>query len=121
MKVRGIRGATTCIANNKEEIFARTKELWLDIKKQNGFKEEDLASVIFSSTQDLTAAFPAAALRQLGCDKVPLFGTLEIDNPDAVKMCVRVLIHWNTEKEQDEIVHVYLHGAAALRPDIIKK
>lgn len=121
MNLRGIRGATTCLDNSKEEIFAKTKELWAEIKNQNDFLEEDLASVIFSSTPDLTAAFPATAVRQLGYDKVPLFGALEIDNPDAVKRCIRVLIHWNTDKKQDEIIHVYLHGAASLRRDIVGK
>lgn len=120
MKVRGIRGATTCDANSKEEIFAKTKELWREMQKQNDFCEEDLASVIFSSTPDLTAAFPAAGVRQLGFASVPLFGTMEIDNPEAVKLCVRILVHWNTDKTQKEIKHVYLNGAAVLRPDITK-
>lgn len=121
MKLRGIRGATTCENNSKEAIIDATKELWQAMLDKNRFKEEDLASVIFSSTHDLTAAFPAAAVRAMGFDSVPLFGTLEIDKPDAVRLCVRILAHWNTDKGQNEINHVYLNGAAMLRPDIAKK
>ena len=121
MKVRGIRGATTCDSDNKEDILNKTKELWQEMQAQNGFCEDDLASVIFSSTPDLTQAFPAAGVRQLGFVNVPLFGCVEIDNPEAVKLCVRILAHWNTDKKQNEIKHIYLRGAAVLRPDIAKK
>lgn len=118
--LRGVRGATTCAENSKEAIMEATGELWQAMMDENGFKEEELASVIFSSTHDLTAAFPAAAVREMGFSSVPLFGTLEIDKPDAVKLCVRILAHWNTDKGQNDITHVYLRGAAVLRPDIVK-
>ncbi len=118
MFVRGIRGAITCQQNTAEDILSAVKELWLKLQEENGFSTEDLASVIFSSTKDLDAAFPAAALRELGIDGVPLFGTLEIDKKDAVKMCIRILIHWNTMKNQAQIKHIYLKNAAVLRPDL---
>lgn len=118
MAVRGIRGATTCEANTEEAILSAVKELWLEMQKKNEFVEEDLASVIFSSTPDLTAAFPAAAVRSLGWESVPLFGTMEIAKPDAVKLCVRILVHWNTQKSHKEVQHVYLKGSKVLRKDL---
>lgn len=118
MAVRGIRGAITCKDNTEEEILSAVKELWLEMQKKNEFIEEDLASVIFSSTPDLTAAFPASAVRSLGFKTVPLFGTAEIDKPDSVKLCVRILIHWNTQKSHKDIQHVYLKGSRVLREDL---
>jgi chorismate mutase len=118
MKLRGVRGATTCTENSKDEIAGAVKELWLAMCEQNAFAEEDLAAVIFSSTPDLSASFPAAAVRALGWTDTPLFGAAEIEQPEAVKRCVRILALWNTEKGQKEIKHVYLREAATLRPDI---
>jgi chorismate mutase len=116
--LRGIRGATTVTANDREEIFARVAELLEVIEQENGFHTEDIGAVIFSSTPDLNAAFPAAGARKLGWTLVPLFGTQEIECPEAVPLCIRVLILWNTDLRQQDIKHVYLHDAAVLRPDI---
>lgn len=88
------------------------------MQKANGFATEDLASVIFSVTPDLHAAFPPEAARQLGWTSVPLFTTVEMTVPNMAERIVRVLIHWNTWRSQDEIVHVYLEKARALRPDL---
>ena len=117
MKLRGVRGATTCENNSREAIFAAVGELWLALEEKNSFAEDDLAAVIFSSTPDLNAAFPATAVRKLGLVDVPLFGTAEIEQPEAIKLCVRVLALWNTDKPQTDIRHVYLRGAAVLRPE----
>ncbi|MCU0464734.1 MAG: chorismate mutase [Anaerolineae bacterium] len=87
----------------------------------NDIDEEDIASVFFTSTPDLNAAFPAIGARRVGLGKVALLGMIEIDVPDAVKRCVRVLIHWNTTKSLDDLVHVYLRGAVVLRPDYVAK
>jgi len=89
--------------------LARVAELLTGIVTQNGIQTEDVAAVIFSSTADINAAFPA---------KVPLFGTQEIEAVDAVDKCVRVLLLWNTDKTQKEIRHLYLQGAAVLRRDL---
>ncbi|MDR2006409.1 MAG: chorismate mutase [Acidaminococcales bacterium] len=118
MKLRGVRGATTCTGDSKNEIMDAVKELWLKMHEQNAFAEDDLAAVIFSSTPDLSAAFPATAVRALGWTQTPLFGAAEIEQPEAVKRCVRILALWNTDKEQKDIKHVYLRAAVALRPDI---
>ena len=119
--VRGIRGAITVDKNEPTEIIVRTRELLVTMVKANHIQTEDIASVTFSSTADLNSAFPAVAARNLGWTEVPLFGTLEIDSPNGLPMCVRVLILLNTELPQSEIIHSYLRGAAVLRQDYMKK
>jgi chorismate mutase len=84
----------------------------------NGLAAEDIASVLFTATHDLTAAFPAQAARELGWQHVPLLDAQEIPVPGSLPRCVRVLLHWNTERSQSEVRHVYLRGAALLRPDL---
>lgn len=116
--LRGIRGATTVTTNNREEIFDRVAELLTAIAQENVLRTEDIGAVIFSSTPDLNAAFPAAGARRAGWSQVPLFGTQEIECPDALKRCIRVLILWNTDLGQQDIKHVYLHDAVCLRQDI---
>jgi len=119
--LRGVRGATTVDADEYNEIINRVKELLQDLQQRNGIKPADIAAIIFSSTPDLTAAYPAAAARQLGWDAVPLFGTQEIANPNGVPKCIRVLILWNTNRDQASIQHSYLRGAAVLRPDLSRQ
>lgn len=116
--IRGIRGATTVAKNDPAEIHERVRELLSGIVETNELDLEDIGAVIFSSTPDLNAAFPAAAARQMGWTEVPLFGAQEIESPTGPKLCIRVLILWNTSKAQKDIKHVYLHGAKSLRPDI---
>ncbi len=116
--LRGVRGATTVQINEREQVLVRTAELLTTLKEENNIDIEDVGAIIFSSTPDLDAAFPAAAARALGWSAVPLFGTQEIDNPDGVPRCLRVLILWNTDKGQRDIKHIYLHEAAVLRQDI---
>jgi len=114
---RGIRGATTADENTAEAIVAATKELLERIVAANGLKIEDVASIIFTTTPDLNAQFPALAARQLGWHGAALLCAREIDVPGSLERCIRVLIHWNTDKGADEIVHVYLKEAKRLRPD----
>ncbi|WP_091744715.1 chorismate mutase [Propionispora vibrioides] len=116
--LRGVRGATTVERNEREEIFANVAELLALIVEENKIDIEDIGAVIFSSTPDINAAFPAAGARAMGWSEVPLFGTLEIDNPEGVARCIRVLILWNTEVPQKEIKHLYLKGASVLRQDL---
>lgn len=118
--VRGIRGATTVETNEKEAILTAVAELLRSIVTENQLAIEDIAAVIFSSTPDLNSAFPALAARNIGWNEVPLFGTQEIENPDGVPYCIRVLVLWNTEIAQQAIRHVYLRNAAILRQDISK-
>lgn len=116
--LRGVRGATTAISNDPEAIRCATKNLLVALTKANALQPNDIAAVIFSSTPDLNAAFPAAAARELGWNEVPLFGTQEIECATGIPLCVRVLILLNTDKSQREIQSVYQAGAVVLRPDL---
>ena len=115
---RGIRGATTVDENSSEAILRGARELLALMIRANDIKPDDVASVIFSTTVDLDADFPAIAARQFGWTNVALMCGHEMNVPGSLRKCIRVLIHWNTEKTADEIVHVYTRGARKLRPDI---
>lgn len=120
MKCRGIRGATTAQANTEEAIIAATVELLEAMIEANGLEEEDIASAIFTTTPDLNTAYPASASRKVGWWQTAVIGCQEIDKPGGMARAIRVLLHWNTVKPKDEIVHIYLRGAEKLRPDLQK-
>ena len=121
MKCRGIRGATTVDTNTKEDILKATRELLQDMVKANDVRGEDVASILFTTTSDLNATFPAEAARELGLSQVPLLCGQEIDVPGSLPMCLRILILFNTKKTAEDIVHVYLKSAKKLRPDNDRK
>lgn len=114
---RGVRGATTVDSNDREAILEATRDLLRRMIVVNGIRPEDVAGVIFSTTPDLNAEFPAVAARQLGWHDVALLCTHEMNVPGALQRCIRILILWNTDRAQDEIHHVYIRGARHLRPD----
>jgi chorismate mutase len=114
----GVRGATTVNENTAAAILSATRELLQKVIEVNGIEEDYVASVIFTTTPDLNAAFPAKAARDLGWHRAALMGAQEVDVPNGIPMCIRILIHWNTERPMDAIQHVYMHGAMALRPDL---
>ncbi len=116
--IRGIRGATTVDTNSNEAILQATQELLRAMIDRNGIVEEEVASVLFSATPELDDTFPAKAARLMGWTRTALMGFQEADVKHGLPMCIRVLIHWNTEKSLDEIRHVFLRGAAVLRPDL---
>lgn len=121
MPVRGIRGATTAKTDQPAAIAEATRELLNAILSANpGMLPQDLASALFTVTDDLSAAYPAAAARELGWTDVPLICAREIPVPGGLPRCIRVLLHWNTELPQSAIHHVYLGEATALRPDLQK-
>jgi chorismate mutase len=117
MPCRGVRGATTADSNSPADIVRATRELLALMIRRNGIRPDDVASAIFSTTPDLDAEFPALAARQLGWFDVALMCTHELDVPGSVRRCIRILVHWNTDKPPGEIVHVYVKEAAHLRPD----
>jgi chorismate mutase len=119
MPCRGIRGAITVETDSATAILTATRELLTRIVEINGIAVEDIASAFFTVTPDLTAAFPAQAARELGWQHVALLDAQEIAAPGGLSRCVRVLVHWNTERPQIEIRHVYLRDATSLRPDLI--
>lgn len=118
MHVRGIRGAITVAANTERAILDATRQLLVEIARTNDVAPDEIAAVVFTTTRDLNAAFPAEAARQLGWQNVPLMSSTEIDVPGALARCIRVLVLWNTPRAQEEVVHVYLNGAEVLRPDL---
>jgi len=118
VRVRGIRGAITALENTKESIMEATRELLLAIVRENELNTEDIASIFFTVTADLNADFPASAARDLGWVYVPLLCATEIDVPGSMTRVIRVLVHVNTTKKQDEIKHIYLRNAVGLRKDL---
>jgi chorismate mutase len=114
--VRGLRGATTVESNDRHLILAATRELLEQLVSLNAIDPRDVASTWFTVTPDLDAEFPAFAAREIGWTDVPLICGREIPVPGALAKCIRVLVHWNTERPQSEVRHVFLHGARALRP-----
>jgi chorismate mutase len=121
MAYRGIRGATTVNANREETIIGATRQLLEQIVTANGLAAEDVASVIFTATPDLNAAYPARAAREMGWVHVPLLCMQEMAVPGSLEQCVRVLVLWNTDRPPDQIRHVYLGRARALRPDLVRE
>jgi chorismate mutase len=118
MHIRGIRGAITVPANEEQAILDATRRLLSEIVRVNDVDADQIAAILFTATPDLNAAFPAEAARQLGWHAVALMSATEMNVPGALPRCVRVLMMWNTPMAQEEIVHVYLDGAEALRPDL---
>ncbi len=117
MPVRGIRGATTAPENTREAILEATGELLDALIAANGLKPADVVSLHFTVTPDLDAAFPAAAVRSLGWTDAAVLDAEAPTVRNDVPRCIRVLIHWNTDRPPAEIRHVYMHGATRLRPD----
>ncbi|MDR0706188.1 MAG: chorismate mutase [Planctomycetaceae bacterium] len=115
--MRGVRGATTVEENTSGAILKGTRELLALMIRANNIEPNDVCSVLFTTTTDLNAEFPALAARQFNWMNVALMCGHEMDVPNSLRKCVRILIHWNTVKTAEEIVHVYIRGAEKLRPD----
>ncbi|HUY40308.1 MAG TPA: chorismate mutase [Candidatus Dormibacteraeota bacterium] len=118
--IRGIRGAITVDADDRSAILAATKRLLREMAERNGVRIDAIASILFSLTPDLRAAFPALGARELGWVQVPMLHFSEIDVPGAMPRVIRVLMHVNTARAQTDVEHVYLEGAVGLRPDLAR-
>ena len=118
MPVRGIRGATTVARNERDDIIAAARELLQAVIDANDVHPDDVASAWFTTTPDLNAEFPAVGARQMGWTHVPLMCGHEMSVPGSLPMCLRILLHVNTDKGPHEVHHVYIRGASALRPDL---
>jgi chorismate mutase len=117
MTIRGVRGATTADRNDAAAIAERSVELVRVLVELNGIRPEDVASAIFTVTDDLDAEFPAKPIRSLpGWEDVPLLCAKEISVPGSLPRCIRVLLHWNTWSAQKDVRHAFLRGARGLRP-----
>ena len=118
MAVRAVRGAIQVDSDDRDAILEATAELVAEVMSRNDLTTDDVISVLFTATPDLTAEFPALAARKIGFLDVPLVCAAEIDVPGAMPHVVRLLAHIETGRPRSEIHHVYLRGAAALRLDI---
>lgn len=117
--IRGIRGATTVNENSESEIIEATGILLRKMIEQNKIEANMVASVFISVTEDITAAFPAKAIRLIdGWTYVPVMCMREIPVPSALTKCIRIMMHVNTMIPQEEIGHIYLGNAISLRPDL---
>ncbi len=120
MAVRGVRGAITVLSDQSAEVVSATRELLEEIIRQNRIETfDDIASIFFTTTPDLVSTFEAEAARAIGMTQVPLLCASEIAVANRMPMCIRVLMHLNTDKRQCEIAHVYLREAKKLRPDVL--
>ncbi len=118
MRLLALRGAITCEENTKTEIDAKTRRLVKEMLARNEVDHDDVVSVIFTATDDLTAEFPAAAARAIGLGDVPLLCARELSVEGGMSRCVRVLMHCYTARARSQLHHVYLDGARALRDDL---
>ena len=118
MAVRAVRGATQVERDDREHVLARTRELVGLLTTRNDLGPDDLISMTFTATPDVASVAPALAARQLGYHDVALICVQEMVVEGSMPRVVRVLIHWNTDRSQKEINHIYLGHAAALRPDL---
>jgi chorismate mutase len=116
--LRALRGAITLDADTREQVMDRTSTLLKAMMERNGVVKEDLVSVIFTATGDVRSEFPAAAARGIGISDVPLLCARELDVEGAIGLCIRVLMHLNTDRDPASLRHVYLEGAKPLRTDL---
>jgi chorismate mutase len=118
MAIRAIRGATQLDSDDRDHLLVSVEELIREILEQNDIETDKLVSMILTATPDLHSEFPALAARQLGIGDVPLLCAQEIDVDGAMPRVIRVMVHIESDLSRDQIRHVYLRGAAALRRDL---
>ena len=118
MAVRAVRGATQVDADDRDQILEATTELVSEVMARNELSTDDVISVIFTTTPDLTAEFPALAARKLGFHEVPLLCASEIAVPGSLPRVIRLMAHVETDRPRSAVQHVYLHGATTLRKDL---
>lgn len=119
MTVRGLRGATTVVADNGQAVLEETEVLVRTMARENGVLPEDIISVLISTTKDVKSAFPAKAVRSIeGWTYVPVMCTHEMDVLGSMPLCIRALMHVNTNLSQKEVRHIYHNEAVKLRPDL---
>lgn len=117
-RIRALRGATTLDEDTPEQVVDRTAALLREMMRRNGIAKDDLVSIVFTATSDIHSEFPAAAARTIGLSDVPLLCARELDIADAVGCCIRVLMHFYTDKDPPALRHVYLEKARPLRTDL---
>jgi chorismate mutase len=116
--VRAVRGATTIEEDTTEAVTERVVALLERILQRNGLEEEDIISILFTATEDITSTFPATAARTMGLGAIPLICARELSVVGSVPLCIRVMMHVTTDRGRAEVHHVYLEGAQGLRDDL---
>ena len=116
--LRALRGATTCSVDSPDEIAETVCELLAAMLQRNGLDHDDIVSVLFTTSPDLTSSFPATAARSIGFGDIPLLCASEIDVPGARSRCIRILMHVYTTRARIEMRHIYLRDAQSLRDDL---
>ncbi len=118
MPVRALRGATTIDEDTPDQITERVKALMAALFERNGLANDDVISLLVTGTADIRTLHPATAARAFGLPDVPILGAQELDVDGSLRRCIRVLLHVETDRRRDELKHVFLEGAAVLRPDL---
>jgi chorismate mutase len=118
MPLRALRGATTIEVDEVEHLTTRMVELFEELFDRNGVDHDDVVSILFTATDDIRCTFPATAARKYGLGDVPLICARELDVEGGTPMCVRVMLHLETDRSRGELHHVYQHGASNLRDDL---
>lgn len=118
MPTRALRGAITCDANDRHEILDRTERLLHELLQRNGLQHDQITSIFFTATADLDAVAPAVAARGLGLTEVPLLCAQEMSVPGSLPRCIRVMVHFDSDRPRSDFRHVFLREAVTLRPDL---
>jgi chorismate mutase len=118
-RFHAVRGATTVAVNDPDDILCATRELLGELTRRNRLEPDEIVSILFSVTQDLTSAFPARAARELGWSDVPLLCMTEIPVPEALPRCIRIMLHVELDRPRGGLAPVYLRDAEGLRPDLV--
>ncbi len=116
--MRALRGATTVKSDDREQVLSATSQMLKQMMEENGFSGRDVISALFTATPDLTCCYPAEAARNLGWTDAALLCAAEIAVPGGLPRCLRVMVHIDSQEPKSRLQHVYLRGAAALRPDL---
>ena len=117
---RSVRGATTIDSDSRKEVLEATTELLKEIIEQNSIEHTDIVNIVFTTTDDVRSEFPAVAARHLGLTSIPLLDCQQMKCDNALVLCIRVMLTYNTMKEQGDIKHIYLREAKKLRPDLLR-
>ncbi len=116
--VRAARGAITVDQDGREAVLAATQRLLSELLQRNELEVADVVSIVFTATDDIRSAFPAEAARRMGLRSVPLLCARELAVDGALPGCIRVLMHFHTDRTPADVAHVYLEGARSLRDDL---
>jgi chorismate mutase len=118
VSVRAVRGATQLEVDERDHLLERVAELVTEVLRTNKLDNDDLISIVFTATSDVHSEFPAYAARLMGMTDVPLLCARELEIGGSMPRVIRLMAHVDTDLSRDDITHVYLHGAAALRRDL---